>query len=789
MKKLSILLFALLALVACTSQNKKEKKQVDIIPVPYQMELGKGRFKITGSTEIIVSSSETAIIEIAGWFSQKIFGITGRYLDIKQNKGKQPRNSIFLNIDESLSDEVGKEGYKLSVKNSGVEISAPAPAGLFYGIQTVLQLLPPEIWGKPSKDDKKAVVLDLPCIEITDFPQFSWRGMHLDVSRHFFPKEFVKKYIDLIAMHKMNVFHWHLTDDNGWRIEIDQYPKLTEIAAWRADREDQEWDKRSQQRPGEKATYGGFYSKEDIREIVQYAKERFITVIPEIEMPGHSSEVFSAYPELSCSGDRTTVQTGSYWPNVNIFCAGKEETFRFIENVLGEVIELFPSEYIHIGGDEADKTAWKKCPECQKRIRQEGLSGENELQSYFVKRIERFLVSKGRKLIGWDEILEGGLAPEATVMSWRGFEGGIDAATQGHPVVMCPTSHCYFDYYQADPDFQPKAIGGLITIKKVYSFRPIPSELNGDARKLILGGQGNLWTEYVSTPEHAEYMVLPRMTALAEVLWSPEIKLDWNDFSERLPSQFKRFDHLNVNYSRGSGKVEASAIFNFEQKPYSIVLETEMPGADIFYTLDGRDPLQNSFKYTKPVNIDRGLTLKAQAFLGKKKVEKVAEYKLTPHQALGKNIQYLVNFSERYTGGGNNALNDGLRGSLDFNDGYWQGFNGSNMDVKIISNEDLIFKSITSTFLLDQKRWIFIPDTVNIYIAEDGQNFQKLASLTHKIPLDNEKALTNDFTMKLSRPMKARAIRIEAVNIGTCPDWHPGKGQKAWIFADEILVR
>ena len=399
------------------------------------------------------------------------------------------------------------------------------------------------------------------------------------------------------------------------------------------------------------------------------------------------------------------------------------------------------------------------------------------------------MVSKGRKLIGWDEILEGGLAPEATVMSWRGFEGGIDAASQGHPVVMCPTSYCYFDYYQADPDFQPKAIGGLITVKKVYSFRPVPSELIGEARKLILGGQGNLWTEYVSTPEHAEYMVLPRMTALAEVLWSPDIKLDWNDFSKRLQTQFQRFDHLKVNYSRGSGKVNAVALFNADQKPYSIQLGSEMPGTDIYYTLDGSTPSLNSFKYRKPVKIDHDLILKAQAFQGNKPIEKAAEYKLAPHIALGKNTQYLVNFSERYSGGGNNALNDGLRGSLDHNDGYWQGFNGSNMDVVISSNEDMIFKSITSTYLLDQKRWIFIPDTVNIYIAEDGQNFQKLASLTHKIPLNNEKVLTNDFTMRLSRPMKARAIRIEAVNIGTCPDWHPGKGQKAWIFVDEILVK
>lgn len=789
MKKFSILLLTIITLFGCNSQRQNEKKHPGIIPVPQRMEMGKGKFKITGSTDIILGSSDPVLKSIAEGINQKISGFTGRELDIRQFDGKQPRNTIFLKIDESLMNSVGKEGYKMSVKPSGVEISAPNPAGIFYGVQTIYQLLPPEVWGNPKNFDSKAVLLDLPCLEITDFPQFSWRGMHLDVSRHFFPKEFVKKYIDLIAMHKMNVFHWHLTDDNGWRIEIDRYPKLTEVAAWRADREDQEWDKRSQQRPGEKATYGGFYTKEDIREIVQYASERFITVVPEIEMPGHTSEVFAAYPEFSCSGEKTTVQTGSYWPVENIFCAGKEGTFTFIENVLDEVIELFPSEYIHIGGDEADKTAWKKCPDCQKRIRQEGLSGENELQSYFVKRIERYLVSKGRKMIGWDEILQGGLAPEATVMSWQGFEGGIEAANQGHAVVMCPTSYCYFDYYQADPEFQPKAIGGLITLQKVYSFRPIPSELKGEQRNLILGGQGNLWTEYVPTPEHAEYMVLPRMTALAEVLWSPEVNLDWNDFRERLQTQFRRFDHMNVNYSRGSGKVMASALFNVDDRPYSIKLETEVPGTEIVYTLNGNAPALNSFKYKKPVKIDHDVTLKAQAVQDNKKIERAAEYKVNLHYAIGQPVKYLVNYSERYTGGGDNALNDGLRGSLNFNDGYWQGFNGTNMDVIIQSKEDMVFKAITSTFLLDQKKWIFIPDTVNVYISLDGDNFQKLASLTHKIPLDNEKVLTNDFSIKLSRPMKARAIRIEAINIGTCPDWHPGKGQKAWIFADEILVK
>jgi len=554
-KKISLIALIVFILIGCTSR-KPSGERPDIIPIPYKSEMTGGYFKVTGKTDIVMNSSDENVKNIADGLKVKLSLATGRTITASQITGNQPKHSIFLKIDGSLAEKSGKEGYILSVKKSKIEISAPEPAGLFYGVQTLYQLLPPGIYSSPDSLVDADLDLKIPCIEVTDKPAFPWRGMHLDVSRHFFPKEFIKKYIDLIALHKMNVFHWHLTDDNGWRIQIGRYPLLMEVAAWRADREGIPWTECQPQRPGEPATYGGFYSKEDIREIVEYARQRFITIIPEIEMPGHTSEVFAAYPEFSCTGKRTTVQTGSYWPNIDIFCAGKDETFGFLENVLDEVAELFPSEYIHIGGDEADKMAWKACPNCQARIRKEGLSGVDELQSYFVKRIEKYLNKKGKKMIGWDEILEGGVAPGATVMSWRGYEGGIDAARQGHQVVMCPGSHCYFDHYQADPEFQPEAIGGLTTVKKVYSFFPIPSELSWKEGELILGGQGNLWTEYISTPSHAEYMALPRMTALAEVLWSPRNLLDWDYFLLRLQNQFSRFDRMNVNYSAGSGKVD-----------------------------------------------------------------------------------------------------------------------------------------------------------------------------------------------------------------------------------------
>ncbi|MEK9137784.1 MAG: family 20 glycosylhydrolase, partial [Bacteroidota bacterium] len=355
-----------------------------------------------------------------------------------------------------------------------------------------LQLMSPGVF---APEPVKKRTWTIPCVAIRDWPRFEWRGMHLDVSRHFLPKKFIKTYIDMLAMHKMNVFHWHLTDDQGWRLEIKKYPKLIEVTAWRVDREDQHWNHRDPPREGEKATYGGYYTQDEIREIVKYADERNITVVPEIEMPAHTTALLAAYPQYSCTGGPFDVPPGGVWPITDIFCAGNDSTFYFLQDVLTEVMDLFPGKYIHIGGDEADKKEWKACAKCQARIKQEELKDEAELQSYFVKRIEKFIVSKGRRLIGWDEILEGGLAPEATVMSWRGTEGGIAATRQGHDAVMTPGSHCYFDHYQGKQEFEPLAIGGYTPLSKVYSYEPIPDSLTPEEAKHILGAQGNVWTE------------------------------------------------------------------------------------------------------------------------------------------------------------------------------------------------------------------------------------------------------------------------------------------------------
>jgi len=502
-------------------------KTINIIPKPLHTELKSGTFSLTSGTNILVSENTRSIGE---FLAQRLKPATGFPLKAKQiEQEPQCDNCIVLQIVPE-KQAPGEEGYELSIKPDRIIVTALTPAGVFYGCQTLLQLFPLDIESQKFIQKENWT---LPQIDIEDKPRFSWRGMHLDVGRHFMPKEFIKKYIDLIARYKMNIFHWHLTEDQGWRIEIERYPKLTEIGAWRMDN-------------GQR--HGGYYTRSDIQEIVAHAKQRFVTIVPEIEMPGHSVAALAAYPELSCTGGPFTVET-SWGIFDDVYCAGNDHTFTFLENVLSEVIEMFPGKYVHIGGDECPKERWKACPKCQARLKAEGLKNEDELQSYFIKRIGRFLSSHDKQLIGWDEILERGLIPEAAVMSWRGTKGGISAAKEGHDVVMCPESHCYFDHYQStDNEQEPEAIGGYLPLEKVYSFEPIPSELTAEQAGHILGAQGNLWTEYMKTPDNVEYMLLPRMCALAEVVWSAKHLCNLDDFLSRLASHYSRFDTLGVNY-------------------------------------------------------------------------------------------------------------------------------------------------------------------------------------------------------------------------------------------------
>ncbi|HER08106.1 MAG TPA: beta-N-acetylglucosaminidase [Bacteroides sp.] len=537
MKNSDCILFLVFLLAYVPDMQAQNTGNVHIIPKPLELTLTNGAFEIAPNTRILVSPDA----EQVGMYLQQLLEPPTGYMlrvDVLQDE-LSLENTIVLELDPTAAQH-GEEGYALSASPDAVVISARTAAGLFYGVQTLRQLLPPQV---EERSAVAGVTWEVPGVEITDRPRFPWRGMHLDVGRHMFPVEFVKKYIDLLALHKMNTFHWHLTEDQGWRIEIKKYPLLTEIGSRRAATPFPSDRNRLDGQP-----YGGYYTQLEVREVVAYAQERFITVVPEIEMPGHSVAALASYPELGCTGG--PYQVRQYWGIAkDVYCAGNEKVYAFLEDVLGEVMELFPSVFIHIGGDECPKDRWEECEKCQAMIAKEGLADEHELQSYFVTRMEKFLNSHGRRMIGWDEILEGGLAPNAAVMSWRGMEGGIEAATMGHDVVMTPTSHCYLDYYQSqNREEEPPAIGGFLPLEKVYSLEPVPAELPADKTRHILGAQGNLWTEYIPTASQAEYMAFPRASALAEVVWTTPGMREYGDFIERLPSLLKHLDGLGVNY-------------------------------------------------------------------------------------------------------------------------------------------------------------------------------------------------------------------------------------------------
>ncbi len=763
-----------------------DSSSITIVPKPVMMKTGVGQFVINRFTTILVRGKEAEVNKIATFFADRIRFSGGPKLEVREMTAADKHLSAIIFEKQLTRSSLPEEGYNLKITPKQVLLTAKTGAGLFHGIQTLLQMLPPDFSGQNIPMTYKE--LELPAVTITDYPRYPYRGMHLDVSRHFFPKEFIKRYIDLIAMYKMNTFHWHLTDDNGWRIEIKKYPKLMQISAWHTDHEDLPWNDRPAQQPGDKTTYGGYYSQDEIREIVQYAADRYVNVIPEIEMPAHSVEVLAAYPQFSCTGGPFTVPTGSYWPNIDILCAGNDSVFTFLEDVLTEVMDLFPSKYIHVGGDEADKTNWKSCPKCQERIKTEGLKDEKELQSYFIKRMEKFITSKNRKMIGWDEILEGGLPPEATVMSWRGVEGGIAAARQGHDAIMTPGTHCYFDYYQADPATEPKAIGGFITLKKVYSYEPTPSELTATEAKHILGAQGNVWTEFIPTPGQAEYMALPRMIALSEVVWSPKSMRNWSDFQRRMVSQFTRLQKMRVNYSKGSFKVEVNTEFDSKTNGIKVILGSEQLDVPIRYTINGNDVTSNSTLYSGPFEVKRNGVIKAGLFVDDKLKEKTTEMPLVFHMAIGKHIKYLTTYSERYPASGQGALNDGLRGSVNHRDGLWQGFLGNDIDIIIDLGREMAVNSVQANFLQNQKSWIFLPVVVEYSLSSDGKKYHSFNEVVNRIPPKEEQNFIQPFNFQFMENTKARYVRVKAKNLGKCPAWHEGAGEPCWMFADEIVV-
>ncbi|MFH1000087.1 MAG: family 20 glycosylhydrolase [Bacteroidota bacterium] len=597
-------LIALMISSFSCKQKFEPKTEYSLIPLPYNVREGSQGFVINEKTRIIYSGKD---IEVSAFLLQKyIAQLIGYPIEvIAQTEAKNLDNVILLST-LSHEERLGLDGYRLMVDKNKAILSANDDKGVFYGVQTLYQLFDIQ---KLTEEE-----LQIPPLRIWDEARFSYRGMHLDVCRHFFDVEFIKHYLDLMAYYKFNTFHWHLTEDQGWRIEIKKYPKLTEIGAWRTEEDG--------------SRYGGFYTQEEIKEVIEYAKDLHITIIPEIEMPGHSRAALAAYPGLSCNGNKLEVPS-NWGVFEDIYCAGNEKTFEFIQNVLDEVIALFPGEYIHIGGDEAPKSRWENCPKCQSRIQKEGLKNEHELQSYFIKRIDKYLTSKGKKLIGWDEILEGGLAENATVMSWRGMEGGIEAARHGNQVVMTPTSHCYFDYYQADKAFEPKAIGGYLSLKKVYDFEPVPSDLFTEQKALILGAQGNVWTEYIHTPSEVEYMLLPRMLALSEVLWGKKDSKDWPAFQKRLQDHFKLFSKKEISFSKGTYRLTFDLKHDTVKNQNFVEIFSEQYMPIIHYALNGLVPDTSTKVYSSAITLtDSDSLIRAGIFENGKLIHQISEFRI-----------------------------------------------------------------------------------------------------------------------------------------------------------------
>jgi hexosaminidase len=604
MVKNSIFLILVLLMLGC---DNNEKPQISIIPRPEKYWVSSNTVKLDKHTRIIYEDPDPALRFMAEDLARQIEKRASFVPEVVAlSLAKSIGNDITLTL--NLNDSAyGKEGYK--IQHNGMKflsIQANNVKGVFYGIQSLLQIFP-----QPGTEKEEKIIL--PAIYIEDKPRFVYRGMHLDVSRHFFPVSFVKQYIDLMAMYKFNTLHWHLTEDQGWRIEITKYPRLTEVGAWRE--KTIVGHQVDDNKVFDNERYGGFYTQDDIRDVVNYAASKQITIIPEIEMPGHSLAALAAYPEMGCTGGPYQV-IGEWGVFEDVYCT-KEQTFTFLEDILTEVISLFPGTYIHVGGDEVPKTRWKNCPSCQQRMKSEKLKTEEELQSYFIRRIEKFLSAHDRRLIGWDEILEGGIAPEATVMSWRGTSGGVQAAQLGHDVIMTPNDICYFDHYQGDPENEPLAIGGMTKLSEVYNYEPIPDDLSPNRIKHILGAQANVWTEYLVKPEDITYMVLPRMAALAEVVWSPKDKRDWKSFYAKLPYHFALYSEMGLNYSESVNNLYFR-VKTDENKIKMLNIETEIPDASIHYTTNDSLPANSSRKWIKPIAVEEINTIHAAVFVGGK---------------------------------------------------------------------------------------------------------------------------------------------------------------------------
>ena len=774
MKKTFIILSVLLAAAACAPKNVQT---INVVPYPNEVQVKPGGFCVAGAGVKYDAAADERTKSLIDAFAQQLSLVTGVESAVSETNGE----IAFI-----LDAEMPHEAYTLNVTKKGVEVKASGLNGFNYAIQTIKQMLPVEVFGKAAAADKEWT---LPCVKINDAPRFGYRGLHMDVSRHFFDMDEVKRYLDIMEVHKLNTLHWHITDDQGWRLEIKKYPRLTEVGAVRKQTlvghlfDSEVYD-------GTPYGEGCYFTQDQVREILDYAAGKGITVIPEIDLPGHMLAALAAYPELGCTGGPYDVW-GKWGVADDVLCVGKEKTMQFLEDVLTEVCELFPAEYVHIGGDECPKVRWEKCPHCQAKIAELGLKdddrfqAEHYLQGYVTSRMEKFLAEKGKKLIGWDEILEGELAPNATVMSWRGVAGGLQAVRMGHDAIMTPNTFFYLDYYQSlDKENEPLAIGGYLPVEKCYSYEPTVEGMTEEEKAHILGVQANLWTEYIATPDHLHYMLLPRLAALAEVQWcQPEVK-SWERFLDSADEFCGIYDIMGYKY--GDHLFDTRGVCETGDG-VSVVLEAQGE-TPIRYTLDGSEPTVDSPLYTEPVKITESCTIKARSERGGQMSGRTFEKSFTAHKAMGRPVEIITATHPNYTFNCPDLLTDGLVGEGPYNSGDFAGWYNQPFEVVAdMGGEE--YSEVTLSTIVFKYDWIMNPTSFTILTSEDGENFTEVAHMDIECvgQMDDANGC-QDYTLTFGQT-SAKYLKVIAGCCTSLPEWHPGAGHPAFLFVDEVIVK